>query len=184
MALKYAGIEYEHREIALRDKPKSMLEVSPKGTVPVLCTNEMIIDQSLDIMHWALEKFDPDGWKSVDVGLAKEWIDKNDGPFKKLLDQYKYPNRHPEFNPEAILSSAIALMLKPLEEALNANQYLLSKQMTWVDVAIFPFIRQFSMVNPHEFDRLPFPKTKKWLEHHLKSELFNSVMEKHPTWVD
>jgi len=184
MALRYAKIEYEHREIALRDKPKSMLLASPKGTVPVLCIDGQVIDQSLDIMHWALDQSDPNGWKNVDESLAKEWIEKTDGPFKKLLDQYKYPNRHPELNPEEVLNSAMQLMLEPMEVALNFTEYLLGNQMTWVDVAIFPFIRQFSMVNPQQFESLPFPKTKKWLHHHLESALFNLVMAKHPTWVD
>ena len=184
MALKYAGIQHEHREIALRDKPKSMLLASPKGTVPVLCIDGKVIDQSLDIMHWALEQSDPDHWKSVDERIASNWIEKNDGKFKILLDQYKYPNRHPELNQEYVLNTAMELMLKPIEAALHNNEYLLGNKMSWVDVAIFPFIRQFSMVDSQQFDRLPFPATKKWLQYHLESELFQLVMKKHPTWVD
>lgn len=76
MALKYAGIELEHREIELRNKPSSMLLASPKGTVPVLCVDELVLDQSIDIMHWALEQSDPDGWLSVDHSLAQEWVEK------------------------------------------------------------------------------------------------------------
>ena len=184
MALKYAGIEYEHREISLRDKPKSMLEASPKGTVPVLCIKDKVIDQSLDIMHWALDQLDPDGWSGANKRLAKQWVEKNDGPFKALLDQYKYPNRYPGLNPDEVLNTVVELMLRPMEQSLNVSQYLLGNQMSWVDVAIFPFIRQFSMVNPEEFESLPFPRAKKWLNQYLASELFNSVMEKYPTWVD
>jgi len=184
MALKYAGIEHEHREIALREKPKSMLLASPKGTVPVLCLDGQVIDQSLDIMHWSLEKSDPDGWKCVDDKTANCWIEKNDGQFKILLDQYKYPNRYPELNQDEVLNAAIEFMLKPIESNLQQTQYLIGNQMTWVDVAIFPFIRQFAGVNPQTFDELPLPKTRKWLTQHLESELFHSVMEKHPTWVD
>jgi glutathione S-transferase len=88
MALQYAGIEVEHREIELRNKPQSMLLASPKGTVPVLCVGELVLDQSLDIMKWALGKSDPEGWGDVEDAIAKSWIQKNAGPFKVLLDQY------------------------------------------------------------------------------------------------
>ena len=183
MALKYAGIELEHREIELRNKPQSMLDVSPKGTVPVLLVNQLVLDQSLDIMRWAIGQSDPDGWSNVDDEIAQTWIEKNDGRFKVLLDQYKYPNRHPELNSDAVLDEALQLMLLPMEKALQHSQYLLGEKMSWVDVAIFPFIRQFSMVNPSQFDQLPLPATKKWLTKHLESELFNGVMQKHPVWL-
>ena len=101
MALKYSGIEFEHREIELRNKPQSMLLVSPKGTVPVLCVDGLILDQSLDIMRWALGKSDPQSWRAVDTVLSQAWIEKNDGPFKALLDQYKYPNRYSELHQES-----------------------------------------------------------------------------------
>jgi glutathione S-transferase len=184
MALKYSGIELEHREIELRNKPQSMMDASPKGTVPVLLVNQLVLDQSLDIMHWAIGQSDPDGWSNVNDEVAQTWIEKNDGRFKALLDQYKYPNRYPELDQEAVLSEALQLMLLPMEKALQHSQYLLGEKMSWVDVAIFPFIRQFSMVNPSQFDQLPLPATKKWLKQHLESELFNSVMHKHPTWLD
>ena len=184
MALKYSSIQLEHREIALRDKPKSMLLASPKGTVPVLCIDGQVIDQSLDIMHWALQKSDPDSWKHVDEKVANSWIEKNDGPFKTLLDQYKYPNRYPELNPEKVLSDAMELMLKPIEIALNNHEYLLGNKLSWVDIAIFPFIRQFAGVNPQRFEELPLPKTRKWLTQQIESELFNSIMEKHSPWID
>jgi glutathione S-transferase len=184
MALKYAGIQVEHREIELRNKPQSMLLASPKGTVPVLCSDDLILDQSLDIMHWALRKSDPDGWDVVDAALSRSWIEKNDGPFKTLLDQYKYPNRYPDLNQAAVLNAAIDLMLKPMEAALQSSQYLLGGKMTWVDVAIFPFIRQFSMVNPKQFDELPFTLVKQWLKQHIESELFHSVMEKRSAWIE
>lgn len=184
MALKYAGIELEHREIALRDKPKSMLQVSPKGTVPVLCIGNQVIDQSLDIMHWALEQADPDGWNSVDAQIASHWIEKNDGQFKLLLDQYKYPNRHPELNQEEVFKTAIEYMLKPIELALKTNQYLFGNKISWVDIAIFPFIRQFAAVSPEKFACLPLPATQQWLTQLLESDLFISVMEKRPTWIE
>jgi len=184
MALQYAGIQVEHREIALRNKPPSMLLVSPKGTVPVLCVDGLVLEQSLDIMRWALERSDPDGWGVVDSDIAQDWIEKNDGPFKTLLDQYKYPNRFPGLDQEKVLGDAIELMLEPIEAALRSSQYLLGSKMTWVDVAIFPFMRQFAMVNPQRFEELPFTLTKKWLNQFTESELFHSVMHQYPTWID
>ena len=183
MALRYAGIDVEHREISLRNKPQAMLLASPKGTVPVLCVGERVLEESLDIMRWALSKADPDSWGLVDEANAQAWVEKNDGPFKKLLDQYKYPNRYPTLNQEEVLNSAIELMLKPMNNALQSHQYLLGNKLTWVDIAIFPFIRQFSMVGPEKFEKLPMPFMRRWLEKHLASELFHSVMLKHPTWV-
>lgn len=184
MALRYAGIDIEHREIELRNKPQSMLRLSPKGTVPVLCAGKLVLDQSIDIMRWAIERSDPDQWSNVDEALAQVWIEKNDGPFKILLDQYKYPNRFPELEQATVLNEALKLMLLPIEKSLQAHPYLFGNKMTWVDVAIFPFIRQFSMVDSKQFEQFPLPRTKEWLDQHLQSELFNSVMQKHPVWID
>jgi glutathione S-transferase len=120
----------------------------------------------------------------IDESTSQSWIEKNDGPFKTMLDQYKYPNRYPDLNQEVLLGEASALMLKPMEASLQSSQYLLGNQISWVDVAIFPFIRQFSMVNPQRFNELPFDSTRRWLNQHLDSELFQSVMHKHPIWMD
>lgn len=184
MALRYAGIQIEHREIELRNKPHAMLMASPKGTVPVLVVDGIVFDQSLEIMRWALQKSDPDHWATVDEGAAHIWIEKNDGPFKILLDQYKYPNRHPNLNQCDVFDAAIALMLKPMNDALESSQYLVGNQQSWLDIAIFPFIRQFSMVHAERFNQLPLPKLKRWLAEYLHSELFHSVMHKHEPWID
>jgi glutathione S-transferase len=184
MALRYAGITVEHREIELHNKPQSMLRVSPKGTVPVLLIGNLILDQSLEIMRWALQKSDPDNWGEIDEDAAQIWIEKNDGPFKTLLDQYKYPNRHLHMNQENVLDAAITLMLKPMDDVLGSSQYLLGHKQSWLDVAIFPFIRQFSMVNSERFDQLPLPALKNWLAQYLQSELFNAIMCKNPTWTE
>jgi glutathione S-transferase len=184
MALQYAGVQLEHREVDLRDKPQSMLRLSPKGTVPVLYVDGLVLDQSLDIMHWALKLSDPDGWNMLDENIAQAWIEKNDKLFKSLLDQYKYPNRYPHLIQAVVLADAMALMLEPMESALGSGQYLLGNRMTLVDVAIFPFIRQFSMVDQQKFEELPFPHIQEWLRLHAESKLFLSVMKKHPTWRD
>lgn len=184
MALQYAGIQVDHREIDLRNKPQSMLRLSPKGTVPVLNLDGLVLDQSLEIMRWALKVSDPDGWNMLDENIARTWIEKNDELFKSLLDQYKYPNRYPNINQATVLDDAIALMLRPMESALGSSLYLLGDKMTWVDVAIFPFIRQFSMADQQKFEQLPFPHIQKWLRRHIESKLFLAVMDKHPTWRD
>lgn len=184
MALQYAGIQVEHREIVLRDKPQSMLKLSPKGTVPVLSAEGLILDQSIDIMHWALSQSDPDGWLRVDRSQARIWIDKNDGPFKIMLDQYKYPNRYPELNQAEVLNAALDLMLLPVEKTLQSSHYLLGEKMSWVDIAIFPFIRQFKMAQPQQFETLALDLTQAWLNEQLESTLFDSAMKKFPSWKD
>lgn len=184
MALKYAGIEYELREIDLRNKPQSLLQLSPKGTVPVLSVDGVVLDQSLQIIDWALDRSDPDGWKSVDEPIAQAWVQKNDGPFKLLLDQYKYPNRFPGLNQADVLDAAIELMLKPMENTLESSKYLMGSKLSWVDVAIFPFIRQFAAVNSQVFEGLALSAVQQWLNQLVNSKLFTSVMHKSLTWSD
>lgn len=184
MALKYAGIEYELREIDLRNKPQSLLQLSPKGTVPVLSVDGVVLDQSLQIIDWALDRSDPNGWKSVDEPIAQAWVQKNDGPFKLLLDQYKYPNRFPGLNQADVLDAAIELMLKPMENTLESSKYLMGSKLSWVDVAIFPFIRQFAAVNSQVFEGLALSAIQQWLNQLVNSELFTSVMHKSLTWSD
>ena len=188
MALAYAQIPVEIREISLREKPASMLAISPKGTVPVLKADDLVIEQSLEIMFWALQKSDPDQWlKSSVLDEALQLIELNDGSFKALLDQYKYPERikvSPSLTREAILEKAIQTFIAPLDERLGSQPFLLGDQLTIADIAIFPFIRQFAMVDKDWFDSAPFPHLKKWLDFHLESPLFLGVMQKYPTWQD
>jgi glutathione S-transferase len=185
MALAYAGIAVEIREISLREKPASMLAISPKGTVPVLQSDGLVIEQSYDIMKWALRQSDPDQWLSKDTeSLIDEWVTKNDGPFKKLLDQYKYPDRYPDVQLEETLSQAVALFLGPINEQLKTNRYLLGPKISLADVALFPFVRQFAMVDPDWIDQSGLNFLKQWLNEHIESPLFLSVMQKYPTWHD
>jgi glutathione S-transferase len=184
MALKYAGVEYEHREIILRNKPQSMLLLSPKGTVPVLWADGLVLEQSLDIMRWALARSDPDQWLAGDAATSQGWVEKNDGPFKILLDQYKYSERYPHLNREEILNAAMELMLRPMEVTLELSSYLLGNKLSWVDVAIFPFIRQFSMSDEKRFEALPLKQLQHWLSQLTESELFHSITDKHSAWID
>ena len=185
MALAYAGIAVEIREISLREKPASLLAISAKGTVPVFQGDGLVIEQSYDIMKWALKQSDPDQWLSAETeSVIDEWVEKNDGPFKKLLDQYKYPNRYPDISLEETLTQATTSFLDPINEQLKKNAYLLGPKMSLADIAIFPFVRQFSMVNPEWIDQSDLNFLKQWLNAHLESPLFLSVMQKYPTWHD
>jgi len=188
-ALIYAQIDMEIREIELRSKPNSMLKLSPKGTVPVLLTKEqVVIDQSNDIMLWALAQHDPDHWlpepgtaKSME---AQQWIEINDGPFKKLLDQYKYPERFPELSRADVLDSAMNLYLTPLNQLLENKNFLLGNKMSMLDIALFPFVRQFAASDAKKFHELPLKNLAGWLNFFILSDLFHQAMAKYPIWRD
>lgn len=185
MTLAYAGIAVEVREISLKEKPPSMLAISPKGTVPVLQHGKLVLEQSLDIMKWALSQHDPDGWLTKENILdVITLINANDGDFKKILDQYKYPARFPELNPEDVLAKALNQHLRPLNDQLKKTQYLLGAKLSMADVAIFPFIRQFHMVDEALFSLYQLEALKKWLNDHIESDLFINVMQKYPVWQD
>lgn len=184
MALKYADIAVEIREISLKDKPKSMLQVSPKATVPVLVLdNGNVLEQSMDIMDWALQQSDKGRWLSVDSEHSQALIAENDGSFKQALDKYKYAIRFPEQSAETYRQQG-EVFLQKLEGLLNQNSYLLAEHISIVDVAIFPFIRQFASVDAIWFETAPYPKLKHWLQSLISTELFQSIMEKQPTYLD
>ena len=185
MALRYAGIDIEIREISLRQKPQSMLDVSPKGTVPVLkLVDSTIIDQSLDIMNWAIKQSDPDDWRNhAKQSEINQLIEVNDGAFKRILDQYKYSERH-QIPLEDILDEALRIELMPLNVRLQSNQFLIGEKISLVDIAIFPFIRQFAMVDLDWWKSTNLKELQIWLDHFIESELFTSIMEKHPVWID
>ena len=185
MALAYSGIAVEIREISLREKPASMLAISPKGTVPVLQSDDLVLEQSYDIMKWALKQSDSDQWLSAETeSVIDEWVEKNDGPFKKLLDQYKYPDRYPDISLEETLSQATTSFLGPINEQLKKSAYLLGSKISLADIAIFPFVRQFAMVDQKWIDQSGLSFLKQWLNEHIESPLFLSVMQKYPTWQD
>lgn len=178
MALKYAEIVVEIREIELKNKPVEMLRVSPKGTVPVLVLpNGRVIEQSLDIMRWALQQRDTASWLVDDGVMTQQLISENDGSFKQVLDQYKYAVRFPEQPTEAYRAQG-ELFLQKLELLLNQHQYLLNDQVSLADIAIFPFIRQFTAVDSVWFESTTYFKLKAWLKFLIESALFVSVMEK------
>jgi len=184
MALKYAGIAVEIREISLKDKPRSMLKVSPKATVPVLVLSDgIVLEESLDIMRWALKQSDKAGWLDVDSERLQALVAENDGSFKQALDKYKYAIRFPEQTADTYRSQG-ELFLRELEVLLSQNRYLLKDSISQADIAIFPFIRQFSGVDVAWFEIAPYPKLKVWLNGLVESELFVSIMEKQPTYLE
>jgi glutathione S-transferase len=184
MALKYAGIDVAIREISLRNKPKQMLAISPKATVPVLVSSDgQVIDESLDIIYWALDQQDPDGWLAVDVDSSKALIAENDYFFKVALDSYKYAERHPE-KTQAEHCAVGEIFLQKLERLLGESYGLFGVLPTLADIAIFPFVRQFRGVDTAWFEASPYPKLKVWLTTLVESELFVSIMQKYPNYIE
>ncbi|MEY3786844.1 MAG: hypothetical protein RLZ75_1051 [Pseudomonadota bacterium] len=176
MAIFYAGIPVEIREVELNNKPEHLLLISPKGTVPVLHLEDKIIDESLDIMRWALAQHDPENWLSFDneVNLL---IKSNDGDFKYFLDRYKYADRYPNYSQEHYRQQAEVFLTELESRLVNAN-YLCGNSISLADVAIFPFIRQFASVDKEWFQMTSFHSLNNWLQIFLTSALFGSVMKK------
>ena len=175
MALRYSGVPLSIVEVSLKAKPAEMLVASPKGTVPVLvCADGSVIEQSLDIMHWALARHDPDNW--LQPGCAA-LIEENDTRFKVLLDRYKYAIRYPE-HPMEYYRAQGAEFLQRLEDVLARSAYLAGPTLSLADVALAPFVRQFAHVDRDWFEQAPYPRLNAWLEQFLASELFSSVMKK------
>lgn len=184
MALKIADIDVEIREISLRDKPKQMLKVSPKGTVPVLVLDDgKVIDESLDIMLWAVSQQDTARWLSVDAEIAMQLIKENDTSFKSALDAYKYPERYPDKTQIAHRKNGEVFLIS-LENKLSQTPYLFGDRTSFADVAIFPFVRQFAAVDSTWFNQSPYDHLRDWLNQWLASDLFNSVMQKHQTYME
>ena len=185
MALMYSQINIEHREILLKDKPVSMLQYSVKGTVPVLVVADKVIDESLDVMYWALNQNDPENWLLNGDDLQQEMlklIHISDTEFKPLLDKYKYSDRY-ELNEEQYREDA-EWFLSMLEQKLRDHDQLINNYISLADVAVFPFVRQFAFVNKQWFDNNKYTSLQNWLDRHLKSTLFQSIMQKHVLWRD
>ncbi|WP_082650803.1 glutathione S-transferase [Legionella steigerwaltii] len=179
MALAYSKIKVEQREVELKNKPQEMLLASPKGTVPVLILEDgRVIDESIDIMIWALTQSDPDGWLCSKLKeQCNELIHLNDKKFKPILDNYKYPQRTEKKDPLYYREEA-GDYLDKLNSLLTKQRFLLADRITLADVALFPFIRQFYMVDPQWFEHSGYPYLHAWLQLFLHSELFLTVMKK------
>lgn len=182
MGLVLSGHQVRVRELILRDKPKAMLEASPKGTVPVLILpGGRVIDESLAVMDWALSN-GQSVLASPDA-LGQSLIEKNDGPFKIALDRYKYPSRYEGVDPQEYRHKGADYLFR-LNSVLEQQAFLAGDEPGYADYAIFPFVRQFRIAGPAWFDAQDWPRLHPWLEGHLQSEIFASVMKKYPLWND
>lgn len=179
LALDVSAQAVDLIEVTLRDKPAEMLRASPKGTVPVLIdTDGTVIDESLDIMLWALRRSDPEHWLVPEldaVASMRSLIRHFDEHFKGHLDRYKYPNRFVDANAQLSRSEAV-ISLQLLESRLHSSNYLFGNRVALADMAIVPFVRQFSKVDPPWFASLPLPNTARWLETILTSPRFVRLM--------
>ncbi|MEO6015658.1 MAG: glutathione S-transferase [Polaromonas sp.] len=200
LAIAVSGQQVEHREVVLRNKPGELLAASPKGTVPVLVLPEgLVIEESLDIMLWALQRHDPQGWLTADGGTLHDMqalIAGNDGAFKQHLDRYKYPHRYVEEAADeateesagdaatlaATHRAAGAVWLDQLEQMLAQHGWLLGTQASLADMALLPFVRQFAHTDAAWFAAQPWPLLQAWLARFEASALFQGVMGKQAPW--
>ena len=186
LTLRYSQTHVELREVVLRDKPEGMLTASPKGTVPVLVlsvadANQSVLEESLDIMRWALDRYDPDGWLAEDGDITTDLIERNDSEFKYWLDRYKYPEHFSDIGDVDPLERCNNFLWR-LDEMLTVQEYLLGDRLTLADIALFPFVRQFAFVDKASFDAGPFAALQAWLNGLLQTVLFESIMNKYPPW--
>ncbi|WP_282153266.1 glutathione S-transferase [Ruegeria atlantica] len=182
LALASSGIKVELREIRLRDKPQAFLKSSASGTVPALRLPDRVLDESLNIMIWALNQNDPQ--RLLDMP-PEGWnlIAENDGPFKRALDHTKYASRYPEVNHVAERRKAERYLVK-LDARLTGRTWLFGNRPTLADFALLPFVRQFAHIDKEWFDTQEWPNLIAWLDLFLASEAFAHVMDKHSPWAE
>lgn len=184
LAITYANVPVELREVQLRNKPSALLTVSPKGTVPVLVLSSgRVVDESLDIMQWALQINDPDDWVSCwESACCQALIQRNDGEFKYYLDRYKYADRYPDHSMDYYRQQG-ECFLGELEQRLQRSAYLCDSEFSIADAAIAPFIRQFAAVDQDWFAQSGYPALRHWLQVFLDSILFTSIMQNYQLWT-
>ena len=178
LALSYANVNVEIREVVLKNKPAEFLATSPSGTVPSLKLTYTILDESLDIMEWALSQYDPINLMDM-PSRGFDLITECDGNFKQDLDRAKYPNRFPKTDPIESRDKA-ALFLYKLEKMLSPN--LFGKNMSIADLAILPFVRQFAHIDHVWFYAQDWISLIKWLDNFKQSSEFNKIMTKLAPW--
>ncbi len=189
MALKYAGIKVELREVDLTAMPEDLLEISAASadevTVPVLLLeNNSVMHESWDIVKWALQINDPDNYSGSNNEFlldAEILVETNDFSFKTDLDHYKYADRFPEHSMQ-YYRELCEEFIEELEEKLLVHEFLLAQKMSLADIAVFPFVRQFSLIDKNWFDQAPYPEIQRWLTTIIDSTLFENVFQKHKNW--
>lgn len=188
MGLKISGVDYEHREVLLRDKPAEMLTASPKATVPIMVLDDgEVVDESFDIMLWALKQNDPENWLEPDMEQMLGLIKTIEGPFAQEQFRYKYAS----FFDDTLKRGDVNLehrdkacaFLYDYEEILSKSAYIMGDKPSLADYAIFPFIRQFAAVERDWWDKPQFPHLHKWWAYFMDAEIFTSVMEKYPLFI-
>ncbi len=184
MALRYSAVAVNIVEVSLKAKPPEMLALSSKGTVPVLSVEDRVIDESLEIMRWALEQNDPQDWLLKDDPAAQQLsatlIEANDQVFKLHLNRYKYAERYPEHPMEHYRAEG-EVFLRRLDELLQQRACLVADHLSLADIALAPFIRQFAHVDRDWFAQTPYRHLQVWLQEILESTLFSAIMAKHST---
>ncbi|MDG1995751.1 MAG: glutathione S-transferase [Emcibacteraceae bacterium] len=181
LALMACNITCELREVVLRDKPKEMIEISPKATVPVMqLKSGEVIDESRDIIDWAVKNNDPQNWSPF-LKEMNELADINDFEFKEHLDKYKYSSRNIDLSKEDHRENG-DFFLKKLNDILYDSLFLSADHQTVTDIAIFPFIRQFAFVDKAYFDDRPYQSLQRWLDWHIESDTFKDIMHKYARW--
>lgn len=185
MAIAVSGQKVRLREVVLRDKPTEMLEASPKGTVPVLqLPNGSVLDESIDVMGWALSINDPDNWLEPQKGALadiQQLIANCDGSFKHHLDRFKYSARYEDVDPTQHRDAA-AVFLEELDGRLSCSRFLFGDAPGLADIAIFPFIRQFAGASGDWFRDGRFSHLVPWLDGLVSAPLFTNIMRKYPQW--
>ncbi|MCP4206487.1 MAG: glutathione S-transferase [Shimia sp.] len=180
LAVAVSSVAVELREVLLRDKAPAFLETSPSGTVPCLKADDLVIDESLDVMIWALQQKDPEGWLDMPE-LGHELIAEADGPFKAALDHTKYHTRYPELDPEESRAKAMVFLSK-LDQQIGDNPWLFGDTTSLADMAILPFVRQFAFINKARFDADAGSNLSRWLEAFIVSDRFAAIMPKLSMW--
>ncbi|MBA6336111.1 MULTISPECIES: glutathione S-transferase [unclassified Colwellia] len=192
IAIYYAKQTVALRDLVLTDKPDEMIAVSPKGTVPVLVTEldtgePRVIEESLEVMLWALDKSDPDNLLHSDTpDLLPEMlslISTFDDEFKQCFDKYQCAKRYHETS-LASDRAACEKYIADLEQRLQLTEFLMSDKNSLADIALLPFIRKFSKVERQWYLHSPYPKLRAWLNNYLQSRMFSKVMTQYPLWLE
>ena len=186
MAIKLANISCEIREIKLNNKPDHMLEVSPKGTVPVLILENKIIDESNEIIKWALDQVDvfEGNLNKYELNLSEELINIFDVKFKFHLDRYKYANRYDDFSKKDHRSECMKILDK-LNVRISNEKWIFGKNINKLDISILPFIRQFRIADPKWFDdQTSIPNIKRILKNFFESKLLKETMINYKVWEE
>lgn len=180
LAIQSSGRPVQLREILLKDKPAPFLAASPKGTVPVLQDGDTVVEESRDVMLWALRQSDPEGWLDMPQE-GFDLIDTCDGPFKQALDHTKYAVRFPDRDEAAERAKAM-VFLAALNDRLNHSTFLMGPKRRLADMAILPFVRQFANTDRAWFDAQGLVPLTQWLDAFLTSDRFRTIMVKYPPW--